>query len=152
METCFNFSRCRDRPFRHYVYPTEEHAKITDNYRKVLDVLESSPLYTADPSEACLFVLSLDTLSRDPLAKETFVPNLQQRLDALEHWNGGENHVVFNLYSGTYPDYNEQDIGFDLGKAILAKASVSNDAYRPGFDISLPLFHGRYVLKTFVYL
>ena len=29
-------------------------------------------------------------------------------------------------------------------QAILAKASMSNDKYRPGFDISLPLFH-----KTF---
>jgi glucuronyl/N-acetylglucosaminyl transferase EXT1 len=31
--------------------------------------------------------------------------------------------------------------GFDIGKAMLAKASIANDNYRLGFDISLPLFH-----------
>ena len=31
--------------------------------------------------------------------------------------------------------------GFDIGQAMLAKASIANENYRPGFDISLPLFH-----------
>jgi hypothetical protein len=31
--------------------------------------------------------------------------------------------------------------GFDIGKAMMAKASIANENYRPGFDISLPLFH-----------
>jgi hypothetical protein len=37
--------------------------------------------------------------------------------------------VIFNLYSGTYPDYTE-DLNFDVGKAILAKASFSDEHYR----------------------
>jgi len=41
--------------------------------------------------------------------------------------------------AGTYPDYSE-DLGFDTGKAILAKASISDVHYRPGFDVSIPLF------------
>ena len=65
METCFDFSRCPERPFRHYVYPIESNAVLTDSYRKILEVLTSSPLYTDDPSRACLFFLSLDTLDRD---------------------------------------------------------------------------------------
>lgn len=44
-------------------------------------------------------------------------------------WNDGQNHVIFNLYSGTYPDYKE-DLGFQTGKAILAKASTSVKQYR----------------------
>ena len=48
------------------------------------------------------------------------VSNVKSRLEQLgPMWNGGQNHVVFNLYSGTHPDYNERDIGFDIGKAIL---------------------------------
>ena len=54
-------------------------------------------------------------------------------------WNKGRNHIVFNLFSGTWPEYLEE-LGFDLGYAILAKASISKQKYRPGFDISLPLW------------
>ena len=32
-------------------------------------------------------------------------------------------------------------LGFDIGKALLAKASIATENYRPSFDISLPLFH-----------
>ena len=60
----------------------------------------------------------------------------------LQLWNNGENHVVFNLYAGTWPDYNETQLGFPLGKAILAKASMSVEQYRSNFDVSIPLFHG----------
>ena len=42
------------------------------------------------------------------------------RLERLPTWRGGQNHLVFNLYSGTWPDYAE-DLSFDIGKAILAK-------------------------------
>lgn len=59
----------------------------------------------------------------------------------FQHWNNGENHLIFNLYAGTWPDYNETELGFDYGKAILVKASMSLDQFRPLFDISLPLFH-----------
>lgn len=31
---------------------------------------------------------------------------------------------------------------FDVGRAILAKASMSDEFYRSGFDVSLPLFGG----------
>ena len=49
------------------------------------------------------------------------------RLERLATWRGGQNHLVFNLYSGTWPDYAE-DLSFDIGKAILAKV---------GFDMML---------------
>ena len=125
MEACFDFSRCPERPFRHYVYPVDSNVILTDTYRKILEVLKSSPLYTDDPSKACLFVLSLDTLDRDPLSEERYLRNVKARLEQLgPKWNGGQNHVVFNLYSGTHPDYDERDIGFDIGKAILGRDSA----------------------------
>lgn len=92
-----------------------------------------------DASQACLFVLGLDTLDRDNLSSD-FVRGMQSKLNNLPHWNGGQNHIIFNFYSGTWPDYTE-DLGMDIGRAILAKASISVRNYRPSFDISLPLVH-----------
>lgn len=137
METCFDFSRC-ERDFKVYVYPQEESS--SPSYQKLLNILLESRYYTADPKEACIFVLSIDTLDRDALSNY-YVRNLQNKLQRLPHWNDGLNHLIFNLYSGTWPNYTENNLDFDYGMAILAKASMSENHIRPGFDISIPLFH-----------
>ena len=137
METCFDFSRCRSG-FKVYVYPVED--KVSGKYNEILSALKESRYYTHDPTEACVFFLSLDTLDRDVLSAE-YVKNVQEKLDNNIWWLGGLNHIIINLYSGTWPDYAEDDLGFDIGKAILAKASISESHYRPHFDISFPLFH-----------
>ncbi|KAL1122258.1 hypothetical protein AAG570_003663 [Ranatra chinensis] len=146
METCFDFSRCRGE-FKVYVYPLgDDGGEVSGGrppspaYQKVLDVILESRYYTPDPDRACLFVLSIDTLDRDNLSGD-YVRNVPSRLQRLRLWNNGRNHVLFNLYSGTWPDYAEDDLGFDTGEAILAKASMSVSTFRPGFDISIPLFH-----------
>lgn len=70
------------------------------------------------------------------LKKHDFQKNLPDTLPM----DGGRNHIVFNLYSGTWPDYNELDLsGFNPGYSILSKASYSYAHYRPGFDVSIPL-------------
>lgn len=151
METCFDFTRCRGE-FKVYVYPQEVSPEDSmtplpsPSYQKLLNVLEESRYYTSDPSQACLFVLSLDTLDRDRLSAD-YVRNLPARIQRLPLWNNGINHVIFNLYSGTWPDYTEQNLDFDPGMAILAKASMSVSHLRPGFDISIPLFHKRHPEK-----
>ncbi|GJQ66024.1 putative transferase, transferring hexosyl groups [Trypoxylus dichotomus] len=142
METCFDIARCQ-KDFRIYVYPPEENVEPSHSYQKLLRVLRESRYYTSDPIQACLFVLSLDTLDRDHLSAD-YVKNLQNRVQKLPYWNRGLNHVIFNLYAGTWPDYNEDGLDFDYGFAILAKASMSENHFRPNFDISIPLFH-----KTF---
>ncbi|XP_054268099.1 exostosin-1 [Macrosteles quadrilineatus] len=146
METCFDYSKCNN-DFKVFVYPTSDdihggEVPLTPSpaYQKVLDVILESRYYTSDPSQACLFVLAIDTLDRDSLSVD-YVRNVPSRLQRLKLWNGGKNHVVFNLYSGTWPDYAEDDLGFDTGEAILAKASMSVTSFRPGFDVSIPLFH-----------
>jgi len=139
IETCFDVSKCLGKPFKVFVYPVDENVPPSSSYRKIINTLVDSRYYTSNPLEACVFVLSLDTLDRDPLSQD-FVRNMQARVDSLKYWNNGLNHLVFNLYSGTWPDYTET-LGFDIGLAMLAKASLSNENYRPGFDISLPLFH-----------
>ena len=138
MATCFDLSRCEGRPFRVYVYPEERSTPPGRTYRRLLDVVRESRLATADPAEACLFILSLDTLDRDQLSSD-FVHQLDQKVRSLPLWNNGRNHVVFNLFSGSWPGYSE-DLMFDVGEAILAKASMSEQNFRQGFDVSLPLF------------
>lgn len=150
METCFDFSRCKS-DFKVYVYPQEV---LEDNinpppsptYQKLLNVIEESRYYTSDPSQACLFILSIDTLDRDRLSAD-YVRNLPARIQRLPLWNNGQNHVIFNLYSGTWPDYTEENLDFDPGMAILAKASMSVSHLRPNFDISIPLVHKKHPEK-----
>lgn len=143
MQSCFDFSLCT-QGFTVYVYPTQE--TVSEKYNEILTAIKTSRYYTPDPKKACIYVLSIDTLDRDTLSTE-FVKNVQQKVEKLEFWRNGLNHIIFNLYSGTWPDYDENDLGFDIGKAMLAKASISEVNYRPGFDISLPLFHKEHAAK-----
>ncbi|XP_016352378.1 exostosin-1b-like [Sinocyclocheilus anshuiensis] len=138
MQSCFDFSLCQGNGFKVYVYPQQKGEKISESYQNILSTVEGSRFYTSDPGQACLFVLSLDTLDRDQLSPQ-YVHNLKTKVQSLPLWNNGRNHLIFNLYSGTWPDYTE-DLGFDIGQAMLAKASISTENFRPNFDVSIPLF------------
>ncbi|NXS69314.1 EXT1C protein, partial [Pandion haliaetus] len=138
METCFNFSRCEKHGFKVFTYPRERDQPLSESYGKILASIERSRYYTPNPEEACLFILSIDTLDRDHLSSQ-YVHNVNEKIRGFPLWNGGRNHLIFNLYSGTWPNYTE-DLGFDIGQAILAKASFYTESFRPGFDISIPLF------------
>uniref|UniRef100_A0A3B3Q3I0 Exostosin glycosyltransferase 1 n=1 Tax=Paramormyrops kingsleyae TaxID=1676925 RepID=A0A3B3Q3I0_9TELE len=138
MDSCFDFSLCKRTGFKVYVYPQQKGEKISESYQNILSAIEGSRFYTSDPGQACLFVLSLDTLDRDQLSPQ-YVHNLKTKVQSLHLWNNGRNHIIFNLYSGTWPDYTE-DLGFDIGQAMLAKASISTENFRPNFDVSIPLF------------
>ncbi|XP_034066286.1 LOW QUALITY PROTEIN: exostosin-1b-like [Gymnodraco acuticeps] len=138
MDSCFDFSQCQKSGFKVYVYPQQKGEKISESYQIILSTIEGSRFYTSDPGQACLFILSLDTLDRDQLSPQ-YVHNLKTKVQNLPLWNDGRNHLIFNLYSGTWPDYTE-DLGFDIGQAMLAKASISTENFRPHFDVSIPLF------------
>nr|XP_009488590.1 PREDICTED: exostosin-1c-like [Pelecanus crispus] len=138
METCFDFSRCEKHGFKVFTYPRERDQPLSESYGKILASIERSRYYTPNPEEACLFILSIDTLDRDHLSGQ-YVHNVDEKIRSFPLWNGGRNHLIFNLYSGTWPNYTE-DLGFDIGQAILAKASFYTESFRPGFDISIPLF------------
>ncbi|CAJ0581736.1 unnamed protein product, partial [Mesorhabditis spiculigera] len=140
-DKCFNFSRCRASR-KVYVYPDPPGLQQSTVYSNILKAIRQSPYYTNNTRDACLFVLSLDTIDRDQTSKN-YVRSLQTYIDALPRdlWNDGENHIIYNLYHGTWPHYSELDIGFDAGKAILARASASEENFRHGFDLSFPLFH-----------
>lgn len=149
MLSCFDFTKCAGE-FRIYVYPLGNKVKISPNYANILKSITRSRYYTEHPKEACLFVPSLDTLDRDILSKD-YQKLLMQKLKALPYWNNGENHLIFNLYSGSHPDYKDT-LNFDTGKAILVKASTSSEIFRTKFDISLPLFSKAHPLNATGYL
>lgn len=135
MDSCFDYSKCKNG-FKVYIYPREE--KISHSYNKIITSIQESRFYTTDPKEACLFVLALDTLDRDVLSSD-IVNDIEAKIAKLPYWNNGLNHLIFNLYSGTWPDY-VLNVDFNLGQAMLAKASMSTNTFRPNFDISFPLF------------
>uniref|UniRef100_A0A8D2NRV5 Uncharacterized protein n=1 Tax=Zosterops lateralis melanops TaxID=1220523 RepID=A0A8D2NRV5_ZOSLA len=138
METCFDFSRCERHGFKVFTYPQERGQPVSETYSKILSSIERSRYHTPNPEEACLFILSIDTLDRDHLSAQ-YVRNVDEKIRGFPLWNGGRNHLIFNLYSGTWPGYTGE-LGFDIGQAILAKASFDTQSFRPGFDVSIPLF------------
>jgi glucuronyl/N-acetylglucosaminyl transferase EXT1 len=144
MSACFDLSKCDDKKFRVFVYNQTEEAALKELpmsviYSNILSIIRRDARLTNNPSEACIFILSIDTLDRDKLSSN-FVRDLNAIVKNLTHWNNGENHVIFNMYSGSWPSYIE-NLEFDIGKAVLAKTSFSTKSYRRGFDISFPLFH-----------
>ncbi|CAG0917370.1 unnamed protein product [Notodromas monacha] len=138
----FNYSRCGSEPkdFKIHVYGDIQEAETSDIFKIILKLLRASPYSTDDPNEACILISAVDTLDRDILSTD-YVRNAGPKLRKSQLWNNGLNHLLFVMYSGTWPDYRENDLGFDPGFAMIARASASSKSYRHGFDVSLPLFH-----------
>lgn len=148
MTNCFDQSRCNPNeslkvhivssPSRSESEMLKMSGEINVIHQNILKVIRESKHFEPNPDKACLFVLEDDTLDRDPLSS-SFRPYL---LDIFRAQYGfGMNYLIFNLYSGSWPDYKEDDFsGFKIGAAILAKASNSQARHRPEFDISIPLF------------
>lgn len=96
-EPCMSFKPwCAHRDtFRVYVYPDESLATMepaahvrSPQMAMLLDALRGSKYATEDPSAACLFIPSLDTLCT---ANKCHVPEpfIAAILYSLPHWNNG---------------------------------------------------------------
>lgn len=147
LSNCFNFDRCKPgERLKIHIYPEPSKissSSISSTYQKIIQIIESSIYYEPDETKACLFITRYDYLDRDPLSLD-----FQKNLPASLPLDYGKNHIVFNLYSGTWPDYRELDLsGFNLGYSILAKASFSYQNFRPGFDLSIPLFSKNHPIR-----
>ncbi|KAL2712257.1 exostosin-2 [Vespula squamosa] len=143
---CFNVYRCGSRGNKPlvYVYPPKIYldgshkpitSQMTKEFYQILNALISSKFYTSNPHEACIFVPSIDTLNQNRLKLQ----EVSQALKTLPFWNGGENHLIFNMVPGSVPDYNTV-LDVSVGKAMIAGAGLSTLTYRSGFDISLPVY------------
>lgn len=146
MSNCFDFSRCRKTgPLKVHIVPSAKQDQTNPTsgesnliYRNILKVIRESVHHEPDAEKACIFVLEDDTLDRDPLS-QSFRSYQSEIFNQGNQY--GMNHLVFNLYSGSWPSYKENDFAnLQFKAAILAKASNSITHHRPHFDISLPLF------------
>ncbi|CAL2040488.1 unnamed protein product [Caenorhabditis brenneri] len=144
MEDCFDFDRCSNSK-KVYIHPMEKIFEVAPQsaiYSKILKYFQESEHYTNNPNEACIFLLGIDTTDRD-VRSQNYVKNVNEYIDSLDPavWNNGRNHLIFNFYHGTFPDYDDHNLGFDTGEAMIARASSSENNFFKGFDVSLPLFH-----------
>ena len=90
MNQCFNFQKCSNN-FKIFIHKELPVVKISKVYQEILQVFRNSSYATNDPHEACLFILSIDTLDRDKLSKKNYIPNFREIINSLKHWNNGEN-------------------------------------------------------------
>ncbi|XP_055684068.1 exostosin-2 [Lutzomyia longipalpis] len=152
---CFNVYKCGQRvsdnefsiyvyPLRTYVDPDGKNAfKLTKEFYYILKAITESPYYTPNPNRACLFVPSIDTLNQNNVDTSL----VAKALASLPYWEGGENHILFNMIPGSSPDYNTVlDVNTD--RALIAGAGFDTWTYRSGFDLSIPFFSPNQVKMT----
>jgi glucuronyl/N-acetylglucosaminyl transferase EXT1 len=140
MLDCFDRSRCgkNAQQFRFFMYPmpTDTAESQSGLFKTIMGVAQHHTARTDNPNEACIFLVSLDTLFRD-VASPFFVQGIEQQLRKLPHWNNGRNHVLFVSSLGTYPLFLPY-MDIDIGEAMLAISSPDRRIFRRDFDIALP--------------
>lgn len=146
--TCFDVYHCgyNDKTkISVYIYPVTEYVDqdgnaitlpISKEFYEMLEAIADSPFYTNDPESACMFIPSVDVLNQNSIR----LKELGQVLASLPWWNGGTNHLVFNMLPGSSPDYSTV-LEVDTGKAVLAGGGFSTWSYRKTFDVSIPVFN-----------
>jgi len=131
--SCFDINRCSVHTgnIKVHIYPSSLYwngdtvLQPSQEYIDILDAIYNSEFYSSDPELACIFVPSLDTLNLNKHNRE----DINSILPELEHWNQGQNHLLFNIVG---------DLSLRSEKAILGSTVFSTYTYRPLFDISLP--------------
>ena len=58
----------------------------------------------------------------------------------LFRWNGGINHIMFNMLPGSSPDFNSV-LDVDSDRAIIAGGGFSSWTYRRTYDVAIPVFN-----------
>ncbi|XP_034476755.1 exostosin-2 [Drosophila innubila] len=141
---CLNIYKCEHDTLKVYIYPLQEFldeksdkvaSTLSSEYFQILEAVLNSRYYTSNPNEACLFLPSLDLLNQDGFDKHLAGPALA----SLNFWDSGENHLIFNMLPGSAPTYNTiLDVNID--NAIVLGGGFDSWTYRPGFDVSIPVW------------
>lgn len=109
--------------------PSKEHIEL-------IWVISQSRYATTDPSEACIFVPSVDLLNQKHLNRKT----VARILASLPFWNNGSNHLLFNMVPSMHTEARTL-LAFPHGKAIVAGADFTQMSYRRSFDVSIPFYN-----------
>lgn len=146
--TCFDVYHCGyndEYRITVYIYPPAKYVDeagvsiqlpMSKEFGEVIQTVADSIYYTSDPERACLFLPPIDLLNQNNLILE----KTSQILASLPRWNDGTNHLLFNMLSGSMPDYNTSlDVYRD--KALLAGGGFSVWSYRRTYDVSIPVFN-----------
>jgi hypothetical protein len=154
MSNCFDVDRCSavmqtspassTRKIPIYLYTRPELNKeypMSTFYQAWLDFIREHHTVVDDPSQACLFVPAFDLSCpyNRCLGKPGWRPHETASLRSFPFWNGGRNHLIVEVSDWSWPMFNMALIPFHSDAAILLKSGCSRQAYRRGFDVSLPL-------------
>ena len=146
---CFDLYRCDtvlNGHIRVYVYPIRKYVDssgvsiskpFSREFQEIIEAIVSSPFYTSNAKEACLFVPALDFLTQESLRLE----ESSQVLNSLLFWGrtNGSNHLIFNFIPGTFPEYKRR-LEIKTGRAIIASGGFDTSTFRSGFDVAIPVF------------
>uniref|UniRef100_A0A146KMH8 Exostosin-2 n=4 Tax=Lygus hesperus TaxID=30085 RepID=A0A146KMH8_LYGHE len=146
---CFNVYKCGHKgagKILVYVYPLKYYVSdkgvpivgshpMSREFYSLLSTIVESRYYTPNPEEACVFVVSIDTLNQNRIK----IKEASQALTLLPFWSNGDNHLIFNMVAGAAPEYNTV-VDLAIGNAMVAGAGFDSWSYRVSFDVSLPLF------------
>lgn len=154
---CFDIFRCDPLDeIKIYLYPIRKY--INDNeqpvfkyfsreYYQLIKEVRGSPFYVSDPSTACIYIPTIDTLDQKTLLTD----EASQALESLPFWKSyGRNHLLFNFFPGT-PENSLRNFSINIGKAVLAAGNLDTWNYRNNFDVSIPVYSPRsrqYIHRT----
>ncbi|KAH8275193.1 hypothetical protein KR026_001601 [Drosophila bipectinata] len=146
---CLNIYKCEHDRLKVYIYPLQDFVDersdkvattLSSEYFQILEAVLKSRYYTSNPNEACLFLPSLDLLNQNIFDKHL----AGAALASLDFWDRGANHIIFNMLPGAAPAYNTVlDVNTD--NAIIFGGGFDSWSYRPGFDVSIPVWSPRLV-------
>ena len=144
---CFNVYRCGSvqGQLKVYIYPPRSYVneegeavlEMSEEWFQMLSAVYHSEYYTPDPLSACLLLPSVDLLN----IRQADLGLVASVLSSLPHWEGGRNHLLFNIINGwnipsgrailARPEYSRQRLGYHLTIPVLSSVTFSPDQAKP---------------------